>query len=177
MGGQNYNTSNINEYDSEGNRIGQTNDKGVNIVVDAGNGIDVEYMHLQSTENLKVGMRIQRGQLLAKSGNSGYSFGPHLHLATKKDGNVFNPLFYNQTLNTVDNFELRKDQLHFYDPEKDNPKSFQFRLPFSPNVYQGPEIPPNYPNHQTEFNDFSTYQFGNEPIIGPVFPPGYKWKK
>ena len=35
--------------------------------------------------------RIGVGDVIAKSGNTGASTGPHLHLTTKKDGKAINP--------------------------------------------------------------------------------------
>ncbi len=49
------------------------------------------YAHIQKNGNLvKVGDIVKQGDLIAKSGNTGYSTGPHLHLAVykqKKDKN------------------------------------------------------------------------------------------
>lgn len=49
------------------------------------------YLHLQqgfrSKVNLKAGDRVQAGQLIGFSGNSGWSSGPHLHVEIQRPGN------------------------------------------------------------------------------------------
>lgn len=57
------------------------------------NGFTVTYMHL-SSYSVAVGQKVSAGQLLALSGNSGASTGPHLHLAVQDaEGNYLNPIF------------------------------------------------------------------------------------
>lgn len=50
------------------------------IAVDHGNGLTSMYAHM-SLISVKKGDRISRGQKIGLSGNTGYSFGPHLHFA------------------------------------------------------------------------------------------------
>lgn len=50
----------------------------------------ISYCHL-SLPLVKVGNFVNAGDLIAKSGNTGASTGPHLHLTTKKDGKAINP--------------------------------------------------------------------------------------
>ena len=52
-----------------------------------------EYGHL-SEFNVKVGDKIKQGQVLAKSGNTGISSGPHLHLTIRENGIPVNPKKY-----------------------------------------------------------------------------------
>ena len=56
------------------------------------NGVIVtsEYGHISSW-NVKYGQIVKQGDIIAKSGNTGMSTGPHLHLTTKKDGKAINP--------------------------------------------------------------------------------------
>ncbi|OZG74234.1 hypothetical protein BTA51_04245 [Hahella sp. CCB-MM4] len=58
----------------------------VNILHD--DGTTAIYAHiLQGSVKVKVGDRVSRGQLLARSGNSGFSTGPHLHFAVRMNSN------------------------------------------------------------------------------------------
>lgn len=50
----------------------------------------ISYCHL-SSQLVKKGAFVKAGELIAKSGNTGMSTGPHLHLTTKKDGKAINP--------------------------------------------------------------------------------------
>ncbi len=57
------------------------------------NGYTVTYMHL-SSYSVAVGQKISAGQMVALSGNTGNSTGPHLHLAVQdSEGNYLNPVF------------------------------------------------------------------------------------
>lgn len=48
------------------------------IAIDHGNGLVTMYGHL-SSQSKKKGDKVQKGDTIAKSGNTGYSTGPHLH--------------------------------------------------------------------------------------------------
>ena len=48
------------------------------------------YAHL-SKIYVKKGMRVAQGATLGKSGNTGYSFGPHLHFEVSRNGKNINP--------------------------------------------------------------------------------------
>ncbi len=48
------------------------------------------YGHLQSV-SIQAGQRVATGQLIAYSGNTGYSTGPHLHFSVFKNGRTVNP--------------------------------------------------------------------------------------
>jgi murein DD-endopeptidase MepM/ murein hydrolase activator NlpD len=51
------------------------------------------YVHLQQAFNsmvkIRVGDRVEKGQLIGYSGNSGWSTGPHLHIEIQKPGGGF----------------------------------------------------------------------------------------
>lgn len=52
------------------------------------------YAHLKNTV-VSMGVRVEAGQQIARSGNSGFSTGPHLHFELRRpDGEAVNPLGY-----------------------------------------------------------------------------------
>ena len=71
------------------------NGHGYGIVVNLnhGNGFETKYAHL-SKAMVKEGQQIKRGQLIAYSGNTGRSTGPHLHYELIKDGVKVDPADY-----------------------------------------------------------------------------------
>ena len=55
------------------------------------NGNKIQYMHLNSID-VKKGDSISTGQIIGKSGNTGHSTGPHLHVqALDEQGKIINP--------------------------------------------------------------------------------------
>ena len=54
-----------------------------------------EYGHLSSW-NVKLGQQIKKGQILGKSGNTGHSQGPHVHLTIRKGKYKGTPVNPNQ---------------------------------------------------------------------------------
>lgn len=71
---------------------------GKTIVVDHGVGIFSFYLHLNEF-NVKVGDRVTRGQVIAKSGNTGYSIAPHLHFSVRIRNASVDPLRFIETAN------------------------------------------------------------------------------
>lgn len=53
-------------------------------------GYSISYCHLSSVL-VRDGQYVNAGEVVAVSGNTGMSTGPHLHLTTKKDGKVIDP--------------------------------------------------------------------------------------
>lgn len=45
-----------------------------------------QYAHLKSFGNIKVGQKVKQGHILGELGNTGKSYGVHLHLGVYKDG-------------------------------------------------------------------------------------------
>jgi murein DD-endopeptidase MepM/ murein hydrolase activator NlpD len=85
--------------------VGRRGGLGLAIEIDHGFGYRSIYGHL-SKANVKVGQRVSRGELIAKSGNTGLSSGPHLHYEVHHDGVKQNPVeFFFDDLNF---FELTK---------------------------------------------------------------------
>ncbi|MBN2497936.1 MAG: peptidoglycan DD-metalloendopeptidase family protein [Deltaproteobacteria bacterium] len=63
------------------------------IVIDHGYGLRTRYGHL-SEMSIRVGERIDRGDLVGKIGNTGRSTGPHLHYEVEVNGVCENPMNY-----------------------------------------------------------------------------------
>lgn len=70
---------------------------GLSVKVHLANGSDVIYGHL-SQAKVKVGQIVHQGDLLAFSGSSGQSTGPHLHLQVMDHGHAIDPTPYLHTL-------------------------------------------------------------------------------
>ena len=64
---------------------------GLVIEIDHGFGYSTIYAHL-SKALVKRGEKIKRGQVIAKSGNSGLSSGPHLHYEVHHNGKALDPI-------------------------------------------------------------------------------------
>lgn len=58
-----------------------------------GKHIVSEYGHLNS-RNVKVGDVVKKGQIVARSGNTGHSTGPHLHITVRENNKAVNPRHY-----------------------------------------------------------------------------------
>lgn len=72
---------------------GKTSTSGVTVVIDHLNGYTTSYSHLQSVK-VRRGRRVQRGDIIALSGNSGLSLAPHLHYEVRHNGTRVDPIHY-----------------------------------------------------------------------------------
>ncbi|MBI2154311.1 MAG: M23 family metallopeptidase [Candidatus Rokubacteria bacterium] len=72
---------------------GSQGDYGNTVILDHGNDIRSLYGHLQKIQVTK-GQQVQRGQVIALSGNTGKTSGPHLHYEILVKGQAVNPRGY-----------------------------------------------------------------------------------
>ncbi len=70
--------------------VGQKSGLGLAVEIDHGFGYRTVYGHLSSAQ-VKEGQKVNRGDLIAKTGNSGLSSGPHLHYEVIHNGQNLNP--------------------------------------------------------------------------------------
>jgi murein DD-endopeptidase MepM/ murein hydrolase activator NlpD len=63
------------------------------VVVDHGNGLSTAYGH-NSTLASSVGQAVAAGQVIAYSGSTGHSTGPHVHFEVRVNGSPVDPLGY-----------------------------------------------------------------------------------
>lgn len=64
---------------------------GIMVEIDHGNGITTRYGHL-SEVLVKEGDKVQSGDIIALSGSTGRSTGPHLHYEVRRNGNAVDPM-------------------------------------------------------------------------------------
>lgn len=66
---------------------------GIMVMIDHGNGVETRYAH-HSRNIVSVGQTVQRGQVIAYSGNTGNSTGPHLHFEIRYRQQPVDPMLY-----------------------------------------------------------------------------------
>lgn len=71
--------------------VGQAGGYGLMVTVDHGYGLVTRYAHLDESL-VEPGDTVRRGKIIARSGNSGRSTGPHLHFETVLGGVAVDPL-------------------------------------------------------------------------------------
>ena len=71
--------------------VGYKGGFGLCIEIDHGFGYRTVYGHL-SANLVSIDQKVSRGQIIAKTGNSGLSSGPHLHYEIQHNGVKLNPM-------------------------------------------------------------------------------------
>lgn len=66
---------------------------GYAVVIDHGSGISTLYGH-NSSVSVSVGQNVKQGQVVASSGSTGISTGPHLHFEVRVNGAYVDPMSY-----------------------------------------------------------------------------------
>lgn len=66
---------------------------GLYVIIDHGNGYTTSYCHCNEIL-VSVGDKVTQGEVIAKVGNSGNSFGPHLHFEIRLNGSAVDPMPY-----------------------------------------------------------------------------------
>lgn len=85
---------NINTNGKNGNKL-DINNPGNIVKIDHGNGYYTRYIHLSyGSVNVSVGDVVTKGTILGYMGNTGYSFGEHLHFEAWKNDNKIDPTIY-----------------------------------------------------------------------------------
>ena len=65
------------------------------VVIDHGFGYETLYAHLSEYgDGIKSGVEVKRGDLIAKSGDSGLAEGPHLHYEVRFNGQYVDPIYF-----------------------------------------------------------------------------------
>ncbi len=72
---------------------GWHNSYGYYVLIDHGNGFKTRYAHCRSL-NVKAGQKVAQGEYIADVGNTGYSFGAHLHFEVILNGQLVDPMNY-----------------------------------------------------------------------------------
>ena len=63
---------------------------GYHVMIDHGNGYATQYAHMSSV-TVRPGQHVKAGDVIGYVGNTGHSFGFHLHFETWKNGTRYNP--------------------------------------------------------------------------------------
>jgi murein DD-endopeptidase MepM/ murein hydrolase activator NlpD len=77
---------------------------GREVVINHGYGFKTRYAHLNAFK-VKVGDKVNRGDVIGLMGNSGKSTGTHLHYEVEKDGQKVNPINYMHADLTTEEYE------------------------------------------------------------------------
>ena len=84
----------INTNGKDGNTL-DINNPGNLVKIDHGNGYYTRYIHLAyGSIKVNVGDKVKKGTIIGYMGNTGYSFGGHLHFEVWNSDNRINPTIY-----------------------------------------------------------------------------------
>lgn len=72
---------------------GESEGNGIYLRYRVSGGIEIVYAHLNKL-NVKKGQKVKQGEVMAYSGSTGYSTGPHLHYGMKLNGEYIDPMEY-----------------------------------------------------------------------------------
>lgn len=91
---------------------GYGNSGGHTLIIKHADNLHTVYYHLQKASHLAKGARVQLGDLIAYSGNTGASTGPHLHFETRRSrrwGDTMDPVPFLQGAPSVTPPPLKVD--------------------------------------------------------------------
>jgi murein DD-endopeptidase MepM/ murein hydrolase activator NlpD len=77
-------------------------DFGKTIVIQHPNGIKTKYAHLSEIK-VRTGDKVEKGQIIGKTGSSGKSTGDHLHYVIINQGKTIDPLIF------IDNYTMKEN--------------------------------------------------------------------
>lgn len=78
--------------------------------IDHGNGYVTRYAHLSGfADGIRPGAEVERGQMVAYSGNTGVTQGPHLHYEVRMNGRAVDPLHYLFADITPDEYKMYRE--------------------------------------------------------------------
>ena len=63
------------------------------VIIDHGGGLSTLYAH-NSSLAVRAGQSVSKGQVIARSGSTGYATGPHCHFEVRRNGVPTNPMGY-----------------------------------------------------------------------------------
>jgi murein DD-endopeptidase MepM/ murein hydrolase activator NlpD len=65
---------------------------GYYVDIDHGDGYMTRYAHFRAAPPVRIGQRVEQGQVVGYAGTTGYSTGVHLHFEIHRNGAIVNPL-------------------------------------------------------------------------------------